>query len=243
MFYHAVLKNVHETEDENSFDFLTFPFVWICIYVYSAWEVKCGASTQYVPVDRPLSVHHMCRNNVMSMTYVLERDWNTDCCPVLSMGAHGALLWQSALNMSLGMLHYLHCAFLWHRWDMTGATGSSWIKQGDLKAQGEGRGWWGGLGRQQNTGTADCNAHAAVAWGAGGEVRQGGWKGQTGTRGGRDDRAERKDFLEEKVERRRNRGRGEGESGKQRAGITTTKKISQWWEERKSWKSTTAVLI
>lgn len=55
-------------------------------------------------------------------------------------------------------------------------------------------------------------------------MRQGGWKGQTGTRGGRDDRAERKDFLEEKVERRRNRGRGEGESGKQRAGITKQKK-------------------
>lgn len=55
-------------------------------------------------------------------------------------------------------------------------------------------------------------------------MRQGGWKGQTGTRGGRDDRAERKDFLEEKVERRRNRGRGEGKSGKQRAGITTKKK-------------------
>lgn len=113
-----------------------------------------------------LSVHHMCRNNVMRMTYVLERHGNTDCCPVPSMGAHGALLWQSALNMSLGMLHYLHCAFLWPRWDMTGATESSWIKQRGLKAQGEGRGWWGSLGRQQSTGVADCNAHVALAWGA-----------------------------------------------------------------------------
>lgn len=56
------------------------------------------------------------------------------------MGAYGALLRQSALNMSLGMLHYLQRAFLWPRWDMTEATGSSWIKQRGLKAQGGG-GW------------------------------------------------------------------------------------------------------
>lgn len=36
-------------------------------------------------------------------------------CPVPSMEAQGTLLWQSALNMSLGMLHYLHHAFLWPR--------------------------------------------------------------------------------------------------------------------------------
>lgn len=38
------------------------------------------------------SVYHMCRNNVMGMTYVLGRHRRTDCCPVLSVGAHGALL-------------------------------------------------------------------------------------------------------------------------------------------------------
>lgn len=133
------------------------------------------------PAVTKLSAPHMCGNKLMSMTYVLERHRNTDCCPVLSVGAHGALLWQSALNMSLGMLHYLHCAFLWPRWDMTGATGSSWIKQRGLKAQGEGRGWWGGLGRQQSTGAADCHAHVATAWGGWKEVRQRGRKGQTGT--------------------------------------------------------------
>ncbi len=143
----------------------------------------------------------MCKTNVMSVTYVLGRHRDTDCCPALSMGAHGALLWQSALNMSLGMLHYLHCAFLWPRWDMTGATGSSWIKQRGLKAQGEGRGWWGGLGRQRSTGAADCNAHVAAAWGAGG--RWGREEG-TGRDGGRererDERAEgrkKKDLVEE----------------------------------------------
>ncbi len=143
------------------------------IYLNRYKGVKCGISTQYVLTHASistvttLSVPCMCRKNVMSMTYVLERQRNTDCCPVLSVGAHGALLWQSALNMSLGMLHYLHCAFLWPRWDMTGATGSSWIKQRSLKAQGEGRGWQGGLGRQQSTGAADCNAHVAAACGAG----------------------------------------------------------------------------
>lgn len=143
----------------------------------------------------------MCKNNVMSVTYVLERHRDTDC-PVPSMGAHGALLWQSALNMSLGMLHYLHCAFLWPRWDMTGATGSSWIKQRGLKAQGEGRGWWGGLGRQQSAGAADCSAHVAAAWGAGGrwgreeEDRQGQRERERLESGGK------KDFVEEEVERR-----------------------------------------
>lgn len=130
----------------------------------------------------------------MSMTYVLERHRKTDCCPVLSMRAHGALLWPSALNMSLGMLHYLHCAFLQPRWDMTGATGSSWIKQRVLKAQGKGWGWWGGLGRQQSTGDADCNAHVVTAWGAGGR-----W-GKEGTCRDReierDGRQEGKDFVE-----------------------------------------------
>lgn len=114
------------------------------------------------------------KNNVVSMTYVLERHRNTDCCPVLAMDAHGALLWQPALNASLGMLHYLHCAFMWPRWDMTGATGSSWIKQKRLKAQGEGTGV---MGRPEET---------AKHWGCrlqhtcrrslrgSGEVRQGG---------------------------------------------------------------------
>ena len=30
----------------------------------------------------------------------------------------------------------------------------------------KGRGWWGGLGRQQSTGDTDCNAHVTTAWGA-----------------------------------------------------------------------------
>lgn len=98
------------------------------------------------PTLTSVSVPHMFRDNVMSVTYVLESHTQTDRSPALSAGAHGAPLWHSALSVSLGMLHYLHCAFLWPRWDMTGATGSSWIKQWLLKAQGEGRGWWGGLG-------------------------------------------------------------------------------------------------
>lgn len=69
---------------------------------------------------------------IMSFKNMLEKAGGY---PVLSMGAYGALLWQLALNMSLGMLHYLQLAFLWPRWDMTGATGSLWIKQKDLKAQ------------------------------------------------------------------------------------------------------------
>lgn len=90
----------------------------------------------------------MFRDNVMGMTYVLESHTHTHtvCCPALSTGARSALLWHPASSMSLGMLHYLHRAFLWPRWDMTGATGSSWIKQRLLKAHGEGTGWWGGLG-------------------------------------------------------------------------------------------------
>lgn len=179
------------------FHLFEYLFMYILHKVQNIWEVKRGTSTQYVltcassPAVTTLCVHHMCKNNVMSMTYVLERHRNTDCCPVFSMGAHGALLWQSALNMSLGMLHYLHCAFLWPRWDMTGATGSSWIKKRGLKAQGEDTGWWGGLGRQQSTGAADCNAHA-VAWGAGGR-----WGKDTEREREieRDERAEENDFY------------------------------------------------
>lgn len=102
-------------------------------------------------------------------------------CPVLSMGVQGTLLWQSALNMSLGMLHYLHNAFLWPRWDMTGATGSLWIIQKGLKARG---GEYRVMGRPEDTAgqwgcRLQCTCHCSLRdWR---DLKQAGRKGHTWT--------------------------------------------------------------
>lgn len=55
----------------------------------------------------------------------------------------------TALKVSWVMLHYLRPAFLWPRWNMTGATGSSLIKQRVLKAQGAGERVMGPPGETQ----------------------------------------------------------------------------------------------
>ncbi len=96
-------KSVHEAKKQTFlyiFFLLKYLFMYILckIYLNRYKGVKCGISTQYVLTHASistvttLSVPRMCRKNVMRTTYVLERQRNTDCCPVLSVGAHGALL-------------------------------------------------------------------------------------------------------------------------------------------------------
>lgn len=92
MFYHATLKALHEAD----FGLLTFNlFEYVFMYILQSanemWHI-ITVRAHACPTVTTLSAHHMRRNSVMSMTYVLERHRNTDCCPVLSMGAHGALL-------------------------------------------------------------------------------------------------------------------------------------------------------
>lgn len=135
------------------------------------------------PTIITLKVTPMRKNDVMNLTCVLERHRNTYCCCADVT---------VSFNVSLGMLHYLQRAFRWPRWDMTGVTGSSWNKQRGLKALGEGSGWWGGPGRRQSAGVADCNAHVE-AWRWGREERH--------TRTERDERAEGKHFFIRKRER------------------------------------------